>query len=50
MLALREQCRHPSTGLPYVRFGIGGRENSPEGLSVCFFPFLTGGMGNVNVV
>lgn len=32
MLALRDQCIHPQTQKPYVKMGIGGRDNSPEGL------------------
>ncbi|KAF4552073.1 Hypothetical protein D9617_11g009200 [Elsinoe fawcettii] len=27
-----DNCKHPKTGLPYVRSHGGGRDNSPEGL------------------
>ncbi|PBP19539.1 hypothetical protein BUE80_DR009760 [Diplocarpon rosae] len=33
MLALKENCVHPITKKPYVRMGMGGRQNSPEGLT-----------------
>ncbi|KAI1171603.1 stress responsive A/B barrel domain-containing protein [Nemania sp. FL0916] len=32
MLALGEQCVHPTTGASYVKTLGGGKENSPEGL------------------
>jgi hypothetical protein len=37
MLALKEQCLHPTTQKQYVKSGIGGKQNSPEGLDVGFF-------------
>ncbi|PBP17627.1 hypothetical protein BUE80_DR011591 [Diplocarpon rosae] len=33
MLALKDKCVHPITKTPYVRMGMGGRQNSPEGLT-----------------
>ncbi|RPA88235.1 hypothetical protein BJ508DRAFT_300589 [Ascobolus immersus RN42] len=32
MLNLATTCLHPATGKPYIRSGIGGTDNSPEGL------------------
>ncbi|TPX14702.1 uncharacterized protein E0L32_005097 [Thyridium curvatum] len=32
MLALKDRCLHPQTNKPYVKSGIGGKDNSPEGL------------------
>ncbi|KAG8626966.1 hypothetical protein KVT40_005911 [Elsinoe batatas] len=32
MLALKDKCKHPRTGQPYVKSYGGGRDNSPEGL------------------
>ncbi|KAI6717245.1 stress responsive A/B barrel domain protein [Diplocarpon mali] len=34
MLALKDNCVHPRTRKPYVRMGAGGKQNSPEGLTV----------------
>ncbi|EON64574.1 hypothetical protein W97_03807 [Coniosporium apollinis CBS 100218] len=31
MLALKNDCLHPTTNKPYVKSSIGGRNNSPEG-------------------
>ncbi|EKG17969.1 Dimeric alpha-beta barrel [Macrophomina phaseolina MS6] len=31
MLALKDTCIHPTTQKPYIKSGIGGRDNSPEG-------------------
>jgi len=31
MLALRENCIHPTTNKPYILDSSGGRDNSPEG-------------------
>ncbi|KDQ10471.1 hypothetical protein BOTBODRAFT_163760 [Botryobasidium botryosum FD-172 SS1] len=33
MLALRDQCVHPDTGVPYIKSTIGGLNNSKEPLS-----------------
>ncbi|KAL2215387.1 stress responsive A/B barrel domain protein [Thermoascus aurantiacus ATCC 26904] len=32
-LSLKDQCVHPETKKPYLRSVVGGRDNSPEGLS-----------------
>ncbi|KAB8236791.1 hypothetical protein ETB97_011302 [Aspergillus alliaceus] len=32
MLALRDNCLHPSSQKPYIRTSSGGRDNSPEGI------------------
>ncbi|KAH8811821.1 hypothetical protein F5884DRAFT_783547 [Xylogone sp. PMI_703] len=32
MLALRENCIHPTTKKPYILSNSGGKDNSPEGL------------------
>ncbi|TVY19039.1 hypothetical protein LARI1_G002055 [Lachnellula arida] len=34
MLALRENCIHPTTKKPYILDSSGGRDNSPEGHQV----------------
>jgi len=34
MLALRENCIHPTTKQPYILDSSGGRDNSPEGQQV----------------
>lgn len=39
MLALKDTCKHPSTGQPYVKSYGGGRDTSPEGLQVVSPPF-----------
>ncbi|ROW07286.1 hypothetical protein VMCG_03953 [Cytospora schulzeri] len=31
MLALKDNCIHPESKQPYVKTGIGGKDNSPEG-------------------
>ncbi|TVY47899.1 hypothetical protein LOCC1_G001571 [Lachnellula occidentalis] len=36
LLALKDQCLHPTTNTPYVKAGMGGRQNSPEDLSAGF--------------
>ncbi|KAI9048308.1 hypothetical protein LZ554_008102 [Drepanopeziza brunnea f. sp. 'monogermtubi'] len=33
MLALKDNCVHPTTKKPYVKMGMGGKQNSPEGLT-----------------
>ncbi|PVH89670.1 stress responsive A/B barrel domain-containing protein [Cadophora sp. DSE1049] len=33
MLALKDNCLHPTTNTPYVKMAIGGKENSPEGIA-----------------
>lgn len=35
MLSLKDQCLHPTTKKPYIRSAVGGKENSPEKMSVC---------------
>jgi hypothetical protein len=35
MLALKDQCLHPTSKTPYVKSGIGGKQSSPEGKTVC---------------
>lgn len=32
LLALKQDCIHPTTRQPYIKSAVGGRENSPEGL------------------
>ncbi|KAL1612431.1 hypothetical protein SLS60_000658 [Paraconiothyrium brasiliense] len=32
MLGLQKSCIHPTTGAPYIKSIIGGKDNSPEGL------------------
>ena len=34
MLELKDQCLHPTSKTPYVKSGIGGKQNSPEGKTV----------------
>ena len=34
MLALKDQCMHPSTNKPYLKTSVGGKDNSPEGIQV----------------
>lgn len=34
MLALKDKCMHPETKKPYIKTAMGGKENSPENLSV----------------
>ncbi len=34
MLALKDECLHPTTNKPYVKMAMGGKQNSPEGLTV----------------
>ncbi|KAN0089223.1 stress responsive A/B barrel domain protein [Hyaloscypha variabilis] len=43
MLALKDQCLHPTSKTPYVKSGIGGKENSPEVI-------VQGGMTHIFVV
>lgn len=38
MLALKDSCVHPETKKPYVKSGIGGKDNSPEGYQVSRLP------------
>lgn len=35
MLALRDKCIHPTSQKPYIKSFSGGKNNSPEGHSVC---------------
>ena len=35
MLELKDKCLHPETNKPYLKMGIGGINNSPEGIGVC---------------
>ncbi|KAK3172934.1 hypothetical protein OEA41_006260 [Lepraria neglecta] len=32
MLALKDQCMHPTTNKPYLKTSVGGKDNSPEGI------------------
>ncbi|KAJ5990313.1 hypothetical protein N7522_010520 [Penicillium canescens] len=32
MLALRDDCLHPSSQKPYIKASLGGKDNSPEGI------------------
>ncbi|KAJ5338734.1 hypothetical protein N7452_005462 [Penicillium brevicompactum] len=32
MLALKDNCIHPSSELPYIKSASGGKDNSPEGI------------------
>lgn len=34
MLALKDRCLNPATGKPYIKSFSGGKDNSPEGMSV----------------
>lgn len=34
MLALKDDCMHPTTNKPYIKSSIGGRNNSPEDQTV----------------
>ena len=34
MLALKDQCMHPTTNKPYLKTSVGGKDNSPEGIQV----------------
>lgn len=36
MLELKDKCVHPETSKPYLKMGMGGINNSPEGIGVCF--------------
>jgi hypothetical protein len=38
MLALRENCIHPTSKKPYILEASGGRDHSPEGHQVVEFP------------
>ena len=38
MLGLKEQCLHPTSQKPYIKSFSGGKNNSPEGHSVCNAP------------
>lgn len=31
MLALKDNCIHPESKKPYIKMGMGGKDNSPEG-------------------
>jgi hypothetical protein len=35
MVALRTGCKHPDTGVEYVKTSVGGVNNSPENFAVC---------------
>ena len=35
MLALKDNCIHPTSKKPYIKSASGGTDNSPEGLQVC---------------
>jgi len=41
MLALRQNCIHPTTKEPYMLDSSGGRDISPEGHQVVVSPFLS---------
>ncbi|ROV90949.1 hypothetical protein VPNG_10081 [Cytospora leucostoma] len=32
LLALKDNCIHPVSKKPYIKTGLGGKDNSPEGL------------------
>jgi hypothetical protein len=34
MLELKDQCLHPTTKMPYIKLAVGGKQSSPEGLTV----------------
>lgn len=36
-IALKSTCLHPKTGKPYMLSVKAGRDNSPEGIQVCYF-------------
>ncbi|KAI9773723.1 MAG: hypothetical protein M1839_002021 [Geoglossum umbratile] len=42
MLALKDQCIHPTTNKPYLKSSIGGRDNSPEELQVSIYGLSVG--------
>lgn len=44
MLALKENCIHPTSKRPYILDSSGGRDNSPEGHQVVPAPSLTSTM------
>ena len=60
MLALKDQCLHPTSKTPYVKSGVGGKQNSPEGKTVSvsslllyetgFISAFQGGMTHIFVV
>lgn len=37
MLALKDNCVHPTSQQPYIKSASGGKDNSPEGIQVSFF-------------
>lgn len=38
LLALKDNCLHPTTQKPYILSATGGKNNSPEGLDVRLSP------------
>ena len=38
LLALADNCIHPTTKKPYMKLSVGGRDNSPEGRQVVAYP------------
>lgn len=36
MLALKDNCVHPTSQQPYIKSASGGKDNSPEGIQVSF--------------
>lgn len=36
MLALKNNCVHPTSQQPYIKSASGGKDNSPEGIQVSF--------------
>jgi hypothetical protein len=55
MIALRENCIHPTTNKPYILDSSGGRDNSPEGHQVVLtrfpgsrpFPYMAFGLWHI---
>jgi hypothetical protein len=47
MLALKDQCLHPTTNKPYVKSAVGGSDNSPEGLQVRSYSSRETGKGAI---
>ncbi|KAI6572581.1 hypothetical protein MCOR04_007600 [Pyricularia oryzae] len=37
MVALKDNCLHPASQMPYIKSMSGGKDNSPENLQICFF-------------
>lgn len=49
MLALRDDCIHPTTKKPYILESSGGRDNSPEGHQVVNSPAYTHFFSSISI-